>query len=141
MSIALRSRERSHPPKLRLVPSRRDPSAAHMAARTTPPSEPPPGLRLVLDPSPEASHVLVVGRDAAQRAAVVDELTNMMGPSTIFEEAAAFGQVLVRAPASRMVVLSGDLEDVPAELLMQKLAHRHPGLAVVSLSVPALATA
>jgi DNA-binding NtrC family response regulator len=84
-----------------------------------------------------ASHVLVAGRDAGQRAAVLDELTKTMGPSTVFEQAGAIGQVLERAPASRMVVLSGDLDDAPAESVMQKLATRHPGLPVVSLDAPA----
>jgi DNA-binding NtrC family response regulator len=94
-----------------------------------------PALRLMREPTPtDGSRVLVAGRDATQRAAVLDQLTQTMPPSTVFEEAGAFCQVLERAPASRIVVLSGELDDVPAESLMQKLAHRHPGLPVVSLA-------
>jgi len=88
--------------------------------------------------SPEdSSPVLVAGPNSAQRAAVVDELTQSMAPSTTFEEAGALWEVLAWASASRMVILSGDLDDVPAESLMHMLGQRHPGLPVVSLEVQA----
>jgi hypothetical protein len=53
-----------------------------------------------------------------------------------FAEADAFSEVLVRAPSSGMVILSGELEDVPAESFMRMLAHRNPGLPVVSIDAP-----
>jgi hypothetical protein len=99
-------------------------------------------LHLVEDPSPEEQPVqelpvLVAGRDSARRAAVLHDMTQTMPPETIFEQAGAFWEVLVRAPATSMVILSGELDDVPAESLLQMLAHRHPGLPVVSLDAPA----
>jgi hypothetical protein len=95
---------------------------------------------LRFDPAPsrtDAAPILVAGGDACQRAEVLDELAQTMPPSTVFEEAGEFCDVLERAPASRMVVLSGNLDDVPAESLIQRLAHRHPGLPVVSLDAVA----
>lgn len=90
-------------------------------------------LRLVHEPAPELQPVLVAGADSDGRAAVLRDLSQTMPPNTIFSEADAFWEVLVRAPSSSMVILSGELDDVPAESLMQMLAHRHPGLPVVSL--------
>jgi hypothetical protein len=144
-SIASRAREQFHGPRLQLVPINRHCSAAFSTHRASAPDEPSralgdaaPALRPVqATQRAGASHVLVAGRDAAQRAVVLDELTQTMAPGTVFEEAAAIYQVLERAPASRLVVLSGDLDDFPAESLMQALAHRHPGLPVVSLDASA----
>jgi len=45
-------------------------------------------------------------------------------------------EVLAHAPSSRIVILSGELDDAPAESLMHTLGHRHPGLPVVSLGPP-----
>jgi hypothetical protein len=36
-----------------------------------------------------------------------------------------------------MVILSGELDEIPPESLMQMLAHRHPSLPVVCLDAPA----
>jgi DNA-binding NtrC family response regulator len=82
----------------------------------------------------EQSLVLVAGRDPDQRAAVLEELIQTLPPSTVFEQADAFWEVLQRAPDTRMVVLSGDLEDVTARSLPQILSHRHPDLPVVNLA-------
>jgi hypothetical protein len=132
------ARERSYPTRLQLLPPRRGASAAGTAERADPPTGRLSALRFDQAPSrTDASPILVAGRDACQRAAVLDELTQTMPPSTVFEEVGEFCDVLERAAASRMVVLSGDLDDVPAESLMQKLAHRHPGLPVVSLDAVA----
>ena len=59
-----------------------------------------------------------------------------MPQGTSFQEASAFWEVLAQAPGSRMVILSGDLEDGPSESLMQAIGNRHPGLPVVSLDSP-----
>jgi hypothetical protein len=85
-----------------------------------------------MSPSP----VLIAGSDPTQRACLLDELTRSMPPRTPFTEAGAISEVLERAPASRMVVLSGDLEDAPAQSLMRLLGHRHPRLPIVSIDAP-----
>jgi len=109
------------------------PGAAHAEQADRPTAAGPP-LRAARDLSPENAHpVLDAGQDPAQRAAVLDELTRTMPRSTTFEQADAFWEVLVRAPATRMVILSGELDDVPAESLIRMLGHRHPDLPVVSI--------
>jgi hypothetical protein len=128
----------SEAPRPRLLPSR-GASIAGGDRYGSPLVENRRALRLVPDaPSNDVNPVLVVGRDSAQRAAVLEELSESLPEDTMFEQAGAFWEVLVRAPSSRMVVLSGELE-VPAASLMRMLSHRHPGLPVVSLDVPALA--
>jgi len=129
-----RARERSRTPRLRLLRSAEDMHAGllhHEGASR--PSEDRPGLRLVASPP----HVLVAGADAARRATLLDELTQTMPQSTRFEEASAVWEVLEHAPTCRIVILSGDLDDAPAESLMHMLGHRHPGLPVVSIDAPA----
>ncbi len=49
----------------------------------------------------------------------------------MFEQAGAVCDVLEHAPGSRMAFITGDLDDAPAESLMQMLAHRHPELPVL----------
>jgi 3',5'-cyclic AMP phosphodiesterase CpdA len=88
-------------------------------------------LRVVEPEGP--TRVLVVGPTPAHRAAMLDELTRTLPPSTRFEQAGAVAEVLQHAPASRMVVLAGDLADAPAEGLARMLAHRHPELPVLSV--------
>jgi hypothetical protein len=85
----------------------------------------------------DASPILVAGRDRANRAEVLDTLSETMGPGAVFEQAATFSEVLLRAPASRMVVLSGELDGIPSESLRQMLAHRHPDLPVATLDARA----
>lgn len=121
---------------LRLLPSKRGAQAAPVAGNAHEPAAERPMLRLVHEPMPEEHPVLIAGEDPAGRAAVLRDMTQTMSPSTTFEEAGAFWEVLVRAPASSMVILNGELDDIPAESLMQMLAHRHPGLPVVSLDAP-----
>ena len=81
--------------------------------------------------------VLIAGGDAATRAQVRDELAAVMPGGTRFEELATLWQLLARAAESRVVVLSGDLDDVPAETLLHTLAHRHPDLPVVTIGTAA----
>lgn len=67
-----------------------------------------------------------------------------MSTATEFEQAGALWEVLARASESSMVVLGGELDDVPAESVMQMLAHRHPTLPVVRFdetAAPAAAAA
>jgi hypothetical protein len=132
----LRERTRSHSPTLRLLHNERGAHAEspclQRASRT---GEERPVLRLV----DNHSHVLVAGGDAFKRATLLDELTHTMPASTQFEQAGAFAEVLERAPTSRVVILSGDLDDIPASALMHMLGNRHPGLPVVSVDAPAAA--
>src|ERR1700761_9153853 len=55
--------------------------------------------------------VLVAGRDATRRAAMIEELAHTMAPGTRFAHAAASWEVLALAGRSRMVILSGELEE------------------------------
>lgn len=84
--------------------------------------------------------VLIAGGDAAKRAQVHEELEGLLPGATRFEELGTFWQLLARAPESRAVILSGDLDEIPAELLLHTLAHRHPDLPVVSIGAAATAT-
>jgi hypothetical protein len=81
--------------------------------------------------------VLVAGRDPLRRAEVLHDLSETMPAGTRFEELGALWEVLAWAPASRAVILSGELDDVPAESLLHTLGHRHPGLPVVSVEATA----
>jgi len=85
----------------------------------------------------DASPILIAGRDRANRAEVLDTLSETMGPGAVFEQAETFSEVLLRAPASRMVVLSGELDGIPLESLRQMLARRHPDLPVATLDARA----
>jgi hypothetical protein len=140
-AFAARTADFRDAPRLRLLPARGSwasaPSAdaVHQegAARLT--------LHAVPAPTAEQHPVLVAGGHPGDRAAVLRDLTETMPPGTIFAEAEAFWEVLVRAPSSSMVILSGELDELPPESLMQMLAHRHPGLPVVSIDAPALSRA
>jgi len=81
----------------------------------------------------DALPILIAGRDRVSRAEVLDTLSETMGPDAAFEQAETFSEVLLRAPASRMVVLSGELDGIPLESLRRMLAHRHPDLPVATL--------
>lgn len=94
-------------------------------------------LRLVGGPAPAEKPVLLAGGDATARGALQRDLATTMPSSTTFKQAGAIWEMLVRAPEASMVVLSGELEDMPAATLMQMLAHRHPDLPVVSLDARA----
>jgi len=73
---------------------------------------------------------------AAAVAALLDELTQTLPASTVFEQAGAVCEVLEHAPGSRMVFITGDLDDSSAESLMRMLAHRHPELPVLVVDNP-----
>ena len=88
-----------------------------------------PALRLVENGSP----ILVAGSDTPRRAALLADLAETLPEGTVFEEMSTLGEVLERAPTSRMVILNGGLEDVTARSLMRILAQRHPRLPVISL--------
>ena len=83
------------------------------------------------------SRILVAGADAAQRAAVLHNLSETLPPSAQLGEACAVSEVLAQAPASSVVMLTGDLDEVSAESLMHMLGSRHPSLPVVALGLSA----
>jgi hypothetical protein len=120
-------------PKLRLLPKKgslqRRPSVA--GARPTD--------RTVPDRAPEPRLILLAGGEAGDREAVLSDLRRTMPGGTTFRQAGALWEVLAQAAESSMVVLSGELDEVPAESLMQMLAHRNPALPVVSVDATACA--
>jgi hypothetical protein len=125
-----RRRSGSRVPALRLLP---DPNPAE---RRTRPESPrgtdvhPPALRVIAGPT----RILLAGADAERRATLLEELSQTLPESTVFEQADA---ALEHACASRMAFIAGDLDDAPAESLMQTLAHRHPELPVLIVDGPA----
>ncbi|HEY3758460.1 MAG TPA: hypothetical protein VGL37_01760 [Solirubrobacteraceae bacterium] len=85
--------------------------------------------------APERSQILIAGADPARRAEVLADLTEALPADTQFGEAGAAWEVLEQAPASGVVMLAGDLDEVTAESLMNVLGHRHPSLPVVALGL------
>jgi|GEM_PF-1547976 len=138
-TIALRTSRWTHAPRLRLVPKKEDGAVAARDEQAVGAAgyRPPSPIPLAGSPD-DASPVLVAGRDPAGRAEVLDSLTEIMPKRTLFQEVGTFWEVLVRAPAIRMVVLSGELDGIPTESLLHLLGHRHPRLPVVSLDASAL---
>jgi hypothetical protein len=137
-SIALQPAGSLDAPRLRLLPARS--GAARRATATSASDTKGPvtrrPLRLFSRPAAEERPVLLAGGDSAKRQSVLRDLTRSMSASAVIEQAGAVWEVLARAGDSSLVVLSGELEDVSAESLMQMLAHRHPGLPVVTLEGP-----
>jgi hypothetical protein len=97
--------------------------------RDAPASGERPALHLVHESHP----LLVAGADAARRTALLDDLIDTMPEGTRFEEASTLSEVLERAPTSRIVVLSGGLEDASAQALMRLLGQRHPTLPIINM--------
>jgi hypothetical protein len=116
-------------PKLRLLPHAGEPDATGGDGG----EDAPPKLRLVATGAEDVRPVLVAGSDVQGRASVCRQMARTMPPSTAFEQAGAVWEVLVRAGESSMVILSGELEEMPAESVMQMIAHRHPEVPVVCL--------
>jgi hypothetical protein len=133
-TIALKTSYWARAPKLRLVPRKEDSTATPGSAQARHVLGYPPESPLWQEPSPDNdSPVLVAGPDPAGRAEVLASLAAAMPDRTIFQEVGTFWEVLVRAPAIRMVVLSGELDGIPTESLLHMLGNRHPELPVISL--------
>jgi hypothetical protein len=133
-TIALRTAQWARAPKLRLVPRKGDSAAAPGHDQTPQAIGYPPESPIWQDPSPDNdSPVLVAGPDPAGRAEVLQGLAAVMPERTRFQEVGTFWEVLVHAPAIRMVVLSGELDGIPTESLLHMLGNRHPELPVISL--------
>jgi hypothetical protein len=143
---SVRRRSDTRVPALRLLP---DPSPAqspvHRPAdpHTTPEAllrgedRQPPTLRPTLRVIAGPRRVLLAGADAERRATLLDELSQTLPESTVFEQADAVCEALEHASGSRMAFIAGDLDDAPAESLLQTLAHRHPELPVLIVDGPA----
>jgi hypothetical protein len=119
-------------PTLRLLPKTGSHRRRRDHLRVVPTSE----CVATVDPGQGESSrsILLAGGDADQRAAVLHDLRLAMPGGTVFRQVGALWEMLACAADSSMVVLSGDLEDVSAESLMQMLAHRNPALPVVSVN-------
>jgi hypothetical protein len=79
------------------------------------------------------SYVLLAGSSEDRRRELLAELSRTLTPSTRFREASVAWEVLQQAPTSRMVILSGDLDDISAESLTRLVGRRHPWLPVLTL--------
>jgi hypothetical protein len=130
-TVAMQTPALPQAPRLRLLPRGSKPDRHPCERRTRVRAQlgQPREGRPVLDERP----VLLAGGDTAARAAVQRELVESMPARTSFEQAGAVWEVLVRAPASSMVILSGELEDIPAGALMQMITRRHPEVPIVRL--------
>ncbi len=111
-------------PRLRLLP----------ALPAAPGEAPRPTLQLVGSDGTREPPVLVAGANPEARRAVLEDLEQTMPRNTVFEQASAFWEVLVRGANCSMVILAGELDEMPAESLMQMLAQRHPTLPVVGVA-------
>ncbi len=127
-----RTRARSRAPALRLLPDLGPISPRAQPEPLRGHGVPPPALRVIDGPA----RILLAGADAARRAALLEELTQTLSASTVFAEADSVCEALEHAPDSRMAIIAGDLDDTPAESLMQMLAHRHPELPVLIVDCP-----
>ncbi len=129
-------------PKLRLLASGKQPGfrrAARDSKRARAhdhAGEPSAAAAPERELAPPDAPVLVAGREAAGRAVMIEEFERTMAPGTRFVHASALWEVLVLASSSRMVILSGDLDEVPTASLMRMLGHRYPALPVVALDAP-----
>lgn len=136
---SVRRRSNSRVPALRLLPDP-SPAASLLEPRMSSPESHPredrahqPALRVIAGPT----RILLAGADAERRATLLGELSQTLPESTVFEQADAVYEALEHASASRMAFIAGDLDDAPAESLMQTLAHRHPELPVLIVDGPA----
>jgi hypothetical protein len=134
-TLAIHSGATFEGPKLRLLPKKGSlqcrPQSLEPGARRTNEATPPRAR------APRS--ILLAGGDAGDREAVLSDLRRTMPGGTTFRQAGALWEVLARADESSMVVLSGALDEVPAESLMHMLAHRNPALPVVSVDATACA--
>jgi hypothetical protein len=126
---AARRRSGARTPTLRLLPSlsHSRPGDARAPEPLRGPDTRPPQLRVIAGPT----RILLAGADAGRRETLLDELSQTLPESTVFEQADAVSDALEHASGSRMAFITGDLDDAPAESLMQTLAHRHPELPVL----------
>jgi hypothetical protein len=131
-TVATATRAPAQAPRLRLLPTGGG-AGGHPHAVGAEVAETSSTLRLFSRPSASEQPVLIAGSDPAAREALRSDLARSMSPDTVIQQARAVWEVLARAGDSSVVILSGELEELSGEHLMQMLAHRHPGLPVVNL--------
>jgi hypothetical protein len=144
--VSPRSREGARRPVLKVLsPSERrssEPSPMDSPNATEPRR---PELRIVSDGGRElaarVAPVLLAGADADRRAVLRAEFGATLPPRTRWVEADDVAGVLERAAYSRMVILTGDLDDADAVSLMRLLGRRHPELPVICVDAPIPAVA
>jgi hypothetical protein len=141
--VSPRSREWSRQAPLRApgASGRREPASGSLAAAESP----RPALRIVAENgreiAPHVAPVLLAGADPGGRAVLRAELGATLPPRTRWAEADDVAGVLEGAAHSRMVILTGDLEDADAESLIRLLGRRHPELPVIRVDAPLPAAA
>jgi hypothetical protein len=124
-TVGLQSAAFPQAPKLRLLPKvGSSPRRADAASR--------PQRVVSVSAAPEKP-VLLAGGDTSARSSVRRDLAETMPQSTTFEQAGAIWELLIKAPEASMVVLSGELDGIPAESLMQMLMQRTLEVPVVCL--------
>ena len=95
-TASVRRRSQSRVPALRLLP---DPSPAEPRPQPESPrgeDAQPPALRVIAGPT----RILLAGADAERRATLLDELSQTLPQSTVFEQADAVCEALEHAPAA-----------------------------------------
>ncbi len=85
--------------------------------------------------------MLLVSANAWRCETLRAELRATLPSRTTFAQAHNVAEVLEHARSSRLVILTGDLDDADAGSLMRLLGQRHPQLPVVCLEQPPLAVA
>jgi hypothetical protein len=119
------------PATLRVVPWEGEEPIALSDRRVERRSGSRPGLRLVEHGSP----ILIAGEHSPRRAALLADLAETLPEGTVFEELTTLAGVLERAPASRMVILDGLLEEISGSAVARILGQRHPALPVINLDL------
>lgn len=76
--------------------------------------------------------ILIAGSDSAKRSALARELAQELPASTRFNHVRAAPELLERAPFSRLVMLTGDLDGLSTELTVSMLGRRYPELPVLA---------
>jgi hypothetical protein len=124
-SVAIQQPGLTRAPKLRLLPKKGNATRHVETGRR--------GLRPLDSARPEELPVLVAGGSVDTRAVLLADLAESMPPGTVFEQAGAIWEVLVRAPDCSLVILTGELEEIDGQSLMGMLVHRSPQVPVVCL--------
>jgi hypothetical protein len=88
-----------------------------------------PALNLLRGGAP----LLIAGADRARTSVLLAELSSTMPEGTVFEQASTLMEVLEHVPGSRMVILSGALEDASTRSLMRVVGQRHPTLPIINM--------
>lgn len=87
--------------------------------------------RAVLCVQGAGPRVVIADGDAARRAAKREELSEALPDGTVFLEASTVSEALDRARGSRMLVVSGAVDDASAAHLAHLIGRRYPDLHVV----------